>query len=143
MFFTYTLNNSTESYDTFETLSYDAETIAGNLMSEGYPKNWDSSNVEIIGLTTNNRINQSKLEEFYNMIYVENNYTRTKNIFNTIYDYYLFFEENMTVGGASREGIGKPGTTLSSLESKNLIRVTRFTIYQNKTIPLYLILWEK
>ena len=143
VFFTYTLNNSTEGYNEFETLSYDAKNIANNLMLEGYPENWNETNVEIIGISTNNKINQSKLEELYKIVYTNNDYEITKDLFNTRYDYYIYFDFNMTINGTSVDGIGKPGTIKDSIDSRNLIKITRFTIYENKTTPLYVITWEK
>ena len=77
------------------------------------------------------------------MIYTENNYTRTKNIFNTQYDYYFFLDENMTINSLEVEGIGKPETTKDNINAKNLIKITRFTVYQNKTTPIYIYLWEE
>lgn len=142
IFFTFSLNQSDETTEAFDLLFYDGNVLADNIMSEGYPKNWNSSTVSIIGLTTDNRINQSKIEELYTMIYFENNYTRTKNLFNTKYDYYFFLDENMTANSNSIEGIGYPGATKSNINSRNLIKVTRFTIYQNKTVPLYIYIWE-
>ena len=142
VFFIYALNNSEESTETFELLTYDGESIADNLISEGYPKNWQTTNVQFIGLTTNNKINQSKLEELYKMIYTDGDYAKTKGKFNTIYDYYFFFEENMTINSNSIEGIGKPGISKNNISAKNLIKITRLTIYQNKTMPLYIYTWE-
>jgi hypothetical protein len=143
IFFMYTVNNSEESYETFELLKYDGNSISNSLLSEGYPENWNSSNVITIGIATNNRINQTKLENLYSMIYIEGNYSKTKTLFNTIYDYYFFLDENMTVYTNSIEGIGKPGVSKENIESKNLIKTTRFIIYENKTTPLYLYTWEE
>ena len=88
IFFIYSLNQPTQAKENFELLSYDSEIITSNLLSEGYPKDWNSTNVITLGITTNNKINQTKLENLYQIIYVEGNYTKTRNIFNTQYDYY-------------------------------------------------------
>ena len=143
IFFTYTLNYSEETSETFDLLFYDGKILANNLMSEGYPQDWNSSTAIILGLTTDNRINETKLTNLYDMIYTENNYTKTKGLSNTIYDYYFFFDDNMTIYGNPVEGIGKPGVTKNNINSKNLVKITRFTIYQNKTLPLYLYIWEE
>jgi hypothetical protein len=105
-------------------------------MSPGYPENWEADNVVTLGITSNNKINETKLEKIYNM-----DYTQTKQLFNTIYDYYFFFDEKIT--SLDVEGIGKPGATKDNIEAKNLIKITRFTIYQNKTVPLYVYIWEE
>ncbi|MCK4997646.1 hypothetical protein KAS08_05050 [Candidatus Pacearchaeota archaeon] len=143
IFFTYTLNYSEETSETFDLLFYDGKILANNLMSEGYPQDWNSSTAIILGLTTDNRINETKLTNLYDMIYTENNYTKTKGLSNTIYDYYFFFDDNMTIYGNPVEGIGKPGVTKNNINSKNLVKITRFTICQNKTLPLYLYIWEE
>ncbi|NPE26911.1 hypothetical protein HNV12_02825 [Methanococcoides sp. SA1] len=143
IFFVYSINQPTQARENLELLSYDGKIIADNLLSEGYPTNWDSSNVITLGITTDNKINQTKLEKLYDMIYTENNYTKTKNIFNTEYDYYIFLDQNMTIDTISVEGIGKPGTTLANISATDLIKTTRYTIYQNKTTPFYLYLWKE
>lgn len=143
IFFIYSINQPFQAKENLELLSYDGKIIADNLLTEGYPKNWNSNNVVVLGLTTENKINQTKLENLYSMIYIENNYTKTKNLFGTQYDYYFFLTENITVNSNSREGIGKPGVTKETIIAKDLVKTTRFTIYQNKTTPLYLYTWQE
>lgn len=142
IFLVYSLNQS-PSYDTIDLLSYDGKIITENLLSEGYPNDWSSNNVVTIGLTTSGKINQTKLEELYQMIYVENNYTRTKNLFATNYDYYFYLDIPMTTSGGSIEGMGKPGVTASSINAKDLTKITRYTVYENITTPLYLYIWQE
>jgi hypothetical protein len=143
IFFIYSLNQPSQAKENLEILSYEGKIIIDNLISEGYPSDWSSSNVITIGITTDSKINQTKLETLYQMIYTQNNYTKTKNLFNTQYDYYFFLDQNMTVSAGSIEGIGKPGTTKQNINASNLIKLTRFTIYQNKTTPLYLYIWKE
>jgi hypothetical protein len=142
IFFIYSVNQSDEAQENFELLFYEGKVVSNNLMSEGYPSNWNSTQVMSIGVMTQEKINQTKLEQIYNMIYDENNYSKTKNLLNTQYDYYFFLEGNMTIDGNSVDGIGKPGETRNSISPKNLIKIKRFTIYQNKTTPLYIYVWE-
>jgi len=143
VFFIYSLNQPGEAQDNFELLFYDGKVITDNLVSSGSPKNWDSTNVITLGITDENRINETKLETLYEMIHTDNNYRRTKNLFNTMYDYYFFLNENMIIDSIEVEGIGKPGTNKNNINAKNLIKTTRFIIYKNKTTPLYLYLWEE
>ena len=142
IFFVYTLNQPEETREAFDLLFYDGKLLADNLMSEGFPLDWNSSVAVILGLTTDNKMNETKLEKLYEMIYAENNYTKTKILFGTNYDYYFFFDENMTIDYNQVEGIGKPGISKNNIDSKNLVKITRFTIYQNKTAPLYIYIWE-
>ena len=141
--FIYSLNQPSQTKESFYFLNHDGKIIANNLLSEGYPKNWNTSNVITLGITTNNKINQSKLENIYEIIYLNNNYTKTKNLFGTQYDYYFFLDDNMTINSNSTIGIGKPGVTPNNINAKDLIKITRYTIYKNKTTPLYLYIWKE
>jgi len=143
IFFTYSVNQSSQAEDNLGRLYYDGNIIADNLLSEGYPTNWNTENVVTLGLTTSKKINQTKLENLYEMIYIQNNYTETKNILNTEYEYYILLNEDMTINSNQIEGIGKPGVTSQNITSQNLIKITRYTIYQNKTTPLYLYIWQE
>jgi hypothetical protein len=139
IFFIYSVNYSGEVEDTFKKLSYDGEIIFKNIFSEGYPEDWNSSNVVNIGIFSKNKINETKLERFYNL--AENNYSITKDIFKTNYDYYFFLELNITINSLEIEGIGKPGTNKDDITSENLIKLTRFTIYKEKPTTAYLYIW--
>jgi len=141
-FFVYSVNQSSQSKEAFGLLSIDGKIVADNILSQGYPKNWNSSNVIIPGILSNNEINQTKLQNLYQMIYLQNGYEKTKKLFDTGYDYYFFLDENMTINSISIEGIGKPSVAKDNISAKNLIKITRFVIYQNRTTPLYLYIWN-
>lgn len=143
IFFIYSLNQSDEVQDNFELLFYEGKIIANNFISSGYPPNWNSNNVITMGISDDNKINETKLEKLYEMIYVDNNYHITKNLLNTQYDYYFFMSQNMIINSAEVEGIGKPGATKDNINAKNLIKITRFTVYKNKTTPFYIYIWEE
>jgi len=55
--------------------------------TEGYPKDWNASNVEIIGLQTNNRIDWNKLKELESL-----GYQKSLILLGLKYDY------NLTIG---------------------------------------------
>ena len=143
IFFVYSLNQPSQAQETLALLNYDGKIIADNLLSSGYPDNWNSQTAITIGITTEEKINQTKLETLYQMVYIQNNYTKTKNLFNTIYDYYFFLDQNITISSGPIEGIGKPGITKNNINATDLIKITRYTIYQNKTTPLYLSIWQE
>jgi len=135
-FYFYALNNPNEAKENIETLSYEGKVVAASILSEGHPTDWNSDNVIKIGILNNNKINEAKLEMFYNL--AETDYAGTKIIFNTRYDYYFFLDEPMIINAQQVEGIGLPPS-----EPKNLIKITRFTIYQNKSVTVYLYIWEQ
>jgi hypothetical protein len=139
IFFIYSVNQAGEAKESLEGLSYDGDILFSNILSEGYPQDWNENNVVKIGILDEDRINETKLERFYN--FANNDYARTKSIFNTRYDYYFSFS-NMTINSAAIEGIGKPGTDLNNINAINLLKITRFSIYKNKPITIYLYIWE-
>lgn len=143
IFFIYSLNQPGQTQETFQLLSYEGNAVANNLMASGYPEKWNLTNVVTIGITDGNIINQTKLEQLYEMIYTQNNYTLTKHLLNTQYEYYFFLDQNMTINSTQVLGIGKPGVAENNVTAKNLIKTTRYTIYQNKTTPLYIYTWEE
>ncbi len=140
IFFIYSVNHSGEAKENLEGLSYEGDVLFSNILSEGYPQNWNEANVVKLGILDNGRINQTKLEMFYNLAY--NNYTRTKSIFNLRHDYYFYFT-NMSINSTVMNGIGKPETNWTNINATNLIKITRFTIYQDEPKTVYLFIWEK
>ncbi len=135
LFYLYAFNTPNESENIINSLSYEGNVVSNIILSEGFPENWDGSNVISPGILTNNKINQTKLETFYN--FVVGDYSRSKAALNTKYNYYVYLSENFTIGGNQVDGIGsKP------LNPKNLIRIQRFTIYNNKPITFNIEIWQ-
>jgi len=141
IFYIYSLNNPNEAKENIEDLFHDGESLTNILLSEGFPNSWNSTNVVRIGIFSNDKINDTKLERFYDLSQTE--YEKTKALFNTRYDYYFFLDENMIINSVPVEGIGKPGVTKTTISSRNLIKITRVTIYKNKPISAYLYIWEE
>lgn len=144
-FFLYTLNNPREGTEAIDELRYDARIISESIMSAGYPSGWELSadpggTVKTIGVLNSfneNRINDDKLEEFYNL--AVSDYDKTKALFNTKFEYFVSLSSgDMDVGG----GVSGIGLDPSSNSPKNLVRVTRFTIYKDKPVTLYIDVWE-
>ncbi|MFA5060867.1 MAG: hypothetical protein WC494_00950 [Candidatus Pacearchaeota archaeon] len=138
-FLLYSSNNFISSKESYEIIYYEGKSISDKILSEGYPKNWNSSNVVSIGLTTNNKIDQDKLEEFYEMS--QKDYPRTKKIFGTKYDYYFSVEGNLTVNSTEIQGFGKPGVNITEINPKNLIKINRISIYKNKLVKISVYIW--
>ncbi len=135
IFYFYAINQPGEAEEKIDSLSYEGKIIGDSIFSDGYPENWDSSNVVTLGILSNNKINETKLDRFYNLASVD--YSRTKNLFNTRFDYYFFLSENMTLTSGEVEGIGLPPSN-----PENLIRITRFTIYKDKPVTAHIYIWE-
>jgi len=135
IFFIYSLNQPSQAKENLEKLSYDGKLITNSLLSEGHPDNWIEDDVISIGILNNNKINETKLERFYD--FAQNNYSQTKRTFNTIYDYYFFLDEDMDINGVV-EGIG-----LVPNNPKNLIKITRYVIYKDEPMTAYIYVFEE
>jgi hypothetical protein len=133
-FYLFIINIEPEK-NTFKDLKNDGEKISNDLLSEGYPTQWSQDNVRTIGLISKERINETKLEYFYNLSL--NDYQKAKSILGTNFNFYVHFQENMTLFEKSIEGIGE-----KPINQKDSIKITRLTIYQDKPNNLYIQLWQ-
>ena len=143
VFFIFSINQTGEARSIVEDLLYDGKVVSNSILSSGFPDDWTEGDVVRIGITSDNKINDTKLENFYNL--AQTDYARTKSIFSIKYDYYFFLEDNMTIDSELVDGIGKPGTSRTNIipKSKNLIKITRFTIYGEKPTTAYIYIWEE
>lgn len=139
IFYFYAFNGPNESKEIIETLEYDGKIVTNTILSEGSPKNWNSADVFKIGILSEGTINQSKLEEFYSM--TQSDYNKTKILFNTKYDYLFFLNKNITINSTNIEYIGKPFVNKSDVDTRNLIKITRFTSYEGMPTTAYLYIW--
>ena len=124
----YAINDSRFSTEKIDSLFYEGEIISTMILSSGYPENWDSTNVMQVGILDKGVVNSTKLERFKAL-----NYPRTKALFNTQNEYYFYiadFESETSVGNPDYE------------DSKNLIKITRVVVYDNRIVPAYLYVFE-
>lgn len=139
-FYLYSYNGTSGNEDLLEDLSFNGRIITNILLSDGSPEDWDEFNVVELGILTEGKINDSKLEKFYD--FSKNNYTLTKNIFNTNYDYYFFLDQNMSINSLTVDGIGKPGFDRHNISATNLIKIERIVVYNNKPVGAKLYIWN-
>lgn len=141
-FFIYSINFSSEGEEKLDYLLYDGNAIANILLSEGSPSDWNLSSVILPGLVSENKINETKLENFYYL--VSSDYQSSKNMLNTKYDFYLFFQDrdSININGTIIDGIGKPEASRINIVSDNLIKIQRVIVYQNKPVQLNLYVWD-
>lgn len=135
-FYFYSLNQPGQAEERIRELSDDGKIIISSILSEGKPENWYPGDVVKIGILSDNKINETKLDRFHTLAGTGAGYERTRNLFNTEHDYYFFLESNMTTIDPDVEGIGK-----KPLNPENLIKITRFTIYEEKPITAYIYMW--
>ncbi|MBC8494874.1 hypothetical protein H8D36_01845 [archaeon] len=132
---------SNVSNDEFPQLKSEAETLSDYFLHEGVPHDWSNETVVRIGLTTNHRLNDTKLQQLYNM-----SYDKTKFYLSTNKDYLLFFKYNNTLMNLSRCSYGAINfstceVNVSSLEYDNLIRISRLLPYNGSIIEMEVYLW--
>ena len=134
-FYFFAINSQQEQSDKLEELNYAATSLADNFLSEGLPENWNSSNVIRLGVTNNNKINQTKLDRLYNLSIQD--YSLTKNRFNTIKEYYIVFKDPVIIEGQQVSFIGK-----IPQNQNNLIKQTRLSVYQDKPLTIEVYAWD-
>ena len=143
-FYLYTLNSQTEGQNTLDGLIYDGNFLADSLMSEGFPQDWNETNVITLGITNQNKINETKLERFYTMSHPVNNpagYEKARKIIGTQYNYFVNLSQSITFSGVPipEEGIG---FSFTGQQYDNLIKINRVTIYNNKPTTLHVYIWK-
>ncbi len=122
----YAINITSESESTLNTLMAEGNLLSSLILSEGGPKNWPSapeSEIEIPGILTRNKINETKLNRLQSL-----SYTEQKKLLGTNNEFFLNFEA-ITIGN-------------SPSEEKNLVRIERFSIYENKPVKLTFYIWN-
>jgi hypothetical protein len=133
-FYLYAMNYPTETENELQSLTYEAELVADSLLSEGLPIDWTPNNVIKIGLLSDNKINQTKLEYFYSL---SANYQKTKSLFRVKNDYFVYFQEPMTINGSPVTGIGNPAAA-----NQNLIKISRIVVYNDNIATLNIYVWN-
>lgn len=134
-FYFYAINYSQDNSLKSDNLAYEASLIADTIFSEGYPEDWNSEDVLKIGIIEENKVSPEKAYNFY--ILANEDYERTKNLFNTRYEYYLSFPENLTYNSTEIDLIG-----FKNEEAENIAKISRTTILNNKIQSIDIIVWE-
>ena len=143
IFFKYSINLSETQDVVTKELIIDARTLSDYLMSEGFPENWNITNIVYPGLTDNNyRINETKLYYLTQL-----NYYSAKNLLSVVNDYYVFFEDrnktSIAINGTT--GFGKPGINRTNLnqteDPSDIIQVYRFVLYNSSIIKMGILIW--
>ena len=123
----YAINFSETSQDILNEMNSEAVLVSSLILSEGSPENWDAGNVEIPGILTNKRLNETKLENLENLIL--DDYHKTKISLGAVNNFYFIFE--------GIDGVGK-----EPVSTNNLIKLERLIIYNNKPVKFVLYIWN-
>lgn len=133
---------TSQANDDFGKVKLEAEKLSDYFLTEGVPSNWTNETVVRIGLLTNNRVDQNKLLQLYNISYEESKlYLGVNN------DYLLFFEKNNSIINITRCGYGGITMTncsinVSSIVSNNLVKITRLTIFNSSIVEMKIYVWN-
>lgn len=135
LLFLYIVNSPSTSKEKIDDLNYEGENVISQILSEGYPQDWNSTKFVQIGIITENKINETKLGFFYNLS--TENYPLILSLFNTKYDFFFNLSQQIIIDNVSIKGIGKEPSSYT-----NIIKITRFTIYKDKPVSAELLIWE-
>jgi len=151
IYYEYSTNLSKQEKGLLDEILADAKSISSSLVSAGYPFDWNSGDVERIGITNNDqRIDNEKLEEFYDMTY-----NQSRRLFGTRFDYFIFFKnKNNSIMKIDDEcGVGNPNVVIEESEGncisinittnpKELVGIKRLLIYNSDVIKMEVYVWE-
>lgn len=105
VYFSYTNNFQKQEKGNLDAMVKDAKAISSSLVLSGYPVDWKNETAVRIGIADEQQLNAAKVKEFKEM-----GYNRTRQIFATPYNYFVFFvnEKGEVLNVNSVCGIGHP-----------------------------------
>ncbi|MFC1768668.1 hypothetical protein ACFLZX_02795 [Nanoarchaeota archaeon] len=136
LFYKLSINNLDTSQHDSDLILLEAQLMSGNLLSAGYPYNWTSDEVVSIGITDGDfRIDEDKVVEFSKIEYIF-----TKDLLSTTRDYSVSFLDR---GDNPIEiaGLSSVGLNISQYNPPNIIKITRFVIFNSSIIKLEVSVW--
>lgn len=138
LFFKYSINLSQADSGMQKDLVLNAKLVSANLVSAGYPEDWDMGNVTTIGLTDGNtRLSLSKIEQFDEIARL--NYSRSRTLLSSIGDYSVCFQgKNRSIAISGVSCIGKD---IDVAGPENIVKVTRFVFYNSSVIKIEVKVW--
>ena len=131
----FSINDSKFDSQDYSALKKESSLIAESLLTSGFPENWNSQNVIIIGLTDDDQFNETKLQRFYDL--AQSNYDTTKPLFNIRYDYLVNFSRAIDVNSIEISSIG-----LQPNNQKNLAKTERAIVYKGEIITMEVYSWN-
>ncbi len=101
---------------------------------EGVPENWNGSNVIEIGLSSNNRINQTKVNY---LVSLGAGFLASNLALGMLNPYYR------VINISNNQTIFEFPTSLDSQEISNIYKTTRIGIWNSSLVKIETILWER
>ena len=131
------------SQDNNEFLLREGKLITDSLLSQGYPNDWTTGNVIIIGITNDNSvINNTKLLNLISM-----DYSDTRTVFKIRSEYYLYFidkNNSIIMINGTTDGFGYPGINTSNfdlIDAEDIAKTTRLAILDSEMIKMAVLTW--
>jgi hypothetical protein len=118
--YVYAINYSSQSQKQIDEMFYEGNLAAELILSD-----------EDFGILSENKINQTKLDDFHN------NYDDRKNTLGVTRNFY-FIIDDLELNSAPAEYAGRMNAT----ETESNIKVTRIVIYKDKPTKFDLYIWE-
>lgn len=137
----------------------ESEFVSQYLLSDGFPDDWDNNTVIRAGLTTNNRLNDTKIISLYNLEYgyaKEALGIKNSNFFiyfsNSSGIFPLFHIVNNSIPESDGCGYGYYGVVkqytaqceidVGSLKYTDMTKISRITNYNGSVVLLNLLIWR-
>ena len=118
--------------------------LTDSIVSQGYPYNWNTSNVIVPGISSNNRIDLQKLKYMDNL-----SYDHTKALYHLSNDYLFFFSNKTNILDTGKCSYGYPinytsncSVNLSSIYYKNLVKIDRIVLLNSSVVKMTFYLWN-
>ncbi|MEM4711273.1 MAG: hypothetical protein QXL18_04985 [Candidatus Woesearchaeota archaeon] len=142
----------------FLDLQKESEHISQQLISEGFPLNWDNESVIKIGLLSNNKIDSDKLKNLY---YLQ--YSKAKYLFGIHGDFFIYFsnasgiiplfyivDQNISLPEGCGYGNvnvvktydGKCNIDTNLLKYSNMLKISRVTSFNSSLVELNILIWN-
>lgn len=136
----------------------ESEFVSQYLLSEGYPSDWDSGSLIRVGLTTNNRLNDSKLNNLYNL-----DYNMARDALGLRSNFFIYFSNssgvfplfnhiNTNISESDGCGYGYHGVMtpynltceidIDSIKYTDMIKISRITNYNGSIVQLNILIWR-
>lgn len=161
VYYSHTYNTQNNEQSSMQNIVSDAKAGSAYLAGPGYPENWNSSSVAILGLTDGNgRVQAPKLEALSSIPY-----SSARSLLNTKYDFFLYFagqsdclieissgvygyghpDANLAETGSSDScpsGTKNMTLNLSGMSPEKVIRISRLVILNSSIANMVIHEWQ-
>ena len=138
-----TIISSIQEPSSFEHLKRRAIAATDTLMSEGYPADWNETNMLRAGILTNNELDTTKLDKTTTL-----SYDALKQGLHSVNDVYWYFEDKDGIVNLGSCGYGHPVIPVDAEcqptlpATKNLVRIDRFLVHEDTILRMVVMVWD-